>query len=181
MTESNQDEGRGAQRRLARFMVYGVWIVVLIMLSFAFNNYLDRQRNPNRELRAQVDQHSVEVVLQRNRFGHYHASGQINGQDVEFMLDTGATQVAIPESVARRLGLERGVALTVNTANGPATAYATRLASVRLGPIELREVRAHISPGLQGDEILLGMSVLRHLDLMQRGDQLTLRQARPNP
>ena len=118
----------------------------------------------------------TQIVLERNRYGHYNVSGRINNQPVEFMLDTGATLVAIPAKLADRLGLVRGAPTQVKTANGTAIAYATRLASVRLGDIELRDVRAHISPGMDGDEVLLGMSVLKKLEFSQRGTSLTLRQ-----
>jgi aspartyl protease family protein len=69
----------------------------------------------------------------------------------------------------------------IQTANGRATAYATRLDSLQLGEIEVRDVRAHISPSMDGEEVLLGMSVLKQLDFNQQGDTLTLRLRSPNP
>ncbi len=162
--------------RLAKGMVYAAWLLVLGLLTFGFNDWLDAQRNPNRSVRSAVVDGGTQIVLERNRYGHYNASGSINGQSVEFMLDTGATLVAVPARLADRLGLKRGAPTQVRTANGTAVAYATRLASVRLGDIELREVRAHISPGMDGDEVLLGMGVLKKLEFSQRGNSLTLRQ-----
>jgi len=100
----------------------------------------------------------------------------INGEPVVFLLDTGATGVAVPESVARRLRLTRGRAFRTQTANGLATAYSTRLQSVRVGEIELNDVGAGISPGLDTREVLLGMSFLRHIEFTQRGNTLILRQ-----
>ena len=64
----------------------------------------------------------------------------------------------------------------MQTANGVVTAYATRLQRVELGEIALTDVRAHINPGMRGDDVLLGMSFLRQLDLTQRNGTLTLRQ-----
>jgi len=92
------------------------------------------------------------------------------------MLDTGATDVAIPERVARQLDLARGAPVQVSTANGRTEGYRTRLNSVQLGDIRLRDVRAMVVPGLDGDQILLGMSALKQLEFTQRSGTLLLRQ-----
>jgi aspartyl protease family protein len=97
-------------------------------------------------------------------------------QWVRFILDTGATGVAVPDAVAQRLGLQRGRAFRTQTANGTGTSYAARLDSVSVGGIELQDVPAGITPGLQVDQVLLGMSFLKHIEFTQRGDTLTLRQ-----
>ena len=117
-----------------------------------------------------------EVVLQRNKSGHYVTAGKINGKPVTFMLDTGATGVAIPESQAVDLGLRRGAAFPTQTANGVSTSYAATLDRVSVGGIELYDISAGITPGLKTKEILLGMSFLKHIEFTQRGDTLTLRQ-----
>lgn len=150
------------------------WVVVLIGLTALFSYWIDALRNPNRAVRSTVSADTVEIILQRNRQGHYHLTGFINGREVEFLLDTGATVVSVPQSVANELSLPRGTDTEVHTANGMARAWLTRLDSVRLGEIELNNVRAHINPGLTGREVLLGMSVLKQLDFSQRGNTLTL-------
>ncbi|MBY0438510.1 MAG: retroviral-like aspartic protease family protein, partial [Burkholderiales bacterium] len=94
---------------------------------------------------------------------------------VTFMLDTGATQVALPMRSARALGLALGEAVQLRTANGDTVGYRTRLDSVRLGPIELRGVAAVATDGMDGDVVLLGMSFLKQVEFAQRGDRLTLR------
>ena len=91
-------------------------------------------------------------------------------------MDTGATSVSVPASVARPIGLKRGAPQRANTANGQITTYATRLDEVRLGDIRLDNVRADINPHMQGDEVLLGMSFLRKLEFTQRDRELTIRQ-----
>jgi aspartyl protease family protein len=153
------------------------WIVLLVIGVFYFGDLLDRQYNPNQDIQTRHTQEGLrEVVLQRNKYGHYVTAGLINGQAVTFMLDTGATGVAIPEIVASRLGLKRGRAYPTQTANGVATSYATGLDLVSVGAIELRDVQAAIAPGLQTDQVLLGMSFLKHIEFTQRGDTLILRQ-----
>lgn len=153
------------------------WLLAMGLLGLFFNNLLERQRNPNMQLDTvhNVDG-SREVRLQRNRHGHYFLGGAINGVPVEFMLDTGASDVSIPDAVARRVGLQRGLARQYETANGSIEAYATVLESVRLGELELHQVRASINPHVEGETILLGMSVLKHLEFTQRGDNLIIRQ-----
>jgi aspartyl protease family protein len=115
------------------------------------------------------------VVLQRERSGHYVAEGQINGNVVMFLVDTGATDVAVSEKMARTMGLEFGPRIRVMTAAGPVNAWVTRLDQVRLGSLELNDVRATITPGLN-DTALLGMSFLKHFSLRQDGDQLRIEQ-----
>jgi aspartyl protease family protein len=152
------------------------WVTILVGLTALFSYWIDALRNPNRAVRSTVNGERVEIVLERNRQGHYHLTGFINGREVEFLLDTGATVVSVPQSVANELNLPRGTDTPVHTANGVARAWLTRLDSVRLGEIELRDVRAHINPGLTVREVLLGMSVLKQLDFSQRGNTLTLTQ-----
>lgn len=162
---------------LGGFMSVIAWIGVIGLLAFVLSEFLAQEHNPNQSLAANVDSAGVrEVVLERNRQGHYVASGRINGEKVVFLLDTGATQVAVPGRLAERLGLKRGVAFSTHTANGVGRAYATRLQSVGLGPITQHNIRASILPGMHGDEVLLGMSFLKRLELVQRGNQLTVRQ-----
>jgi aspartyl protease family protein len=113
------------------------------------------------------------VVLQRDRSGHYLAEGQINGQAVVFLLDTGATDVALPEDTARELGLDFGPQVNVMTAAGPIRAWRTRLDSVSVGNITLNNVRAMITRGPM-EEVLLGMSFLKHFTLRQQGEELII-------
>ncbi|HEB85562.1 MAG TPA: TIGR02281 family clan AA aspartic protease [Gammaproteobacteria bacterium] len=164
------------QRRMAKYMIIGMWVLLVALLIMTFSHILKRQNNPNQELLAQQGTGNAVVRLKRNRYGHYVASGRINGEPVTFMLDTGATDVAVPARLADQLGLQRGRKRLYQTAKGPVTAYTTVLNQVRLGSIKVRDVRASINPDMNNDEVLLGMSFLKQLDFSQRGDTLTLRQ-----
>jgi aspartyl protease family protein len=161
-------------------MLTVTWLVVLGLLTVFFNHWLDKERNPNQQIKSQVMEEGVRtLVLQRNRYGHYVASGSINGEPVEFLLDTGATDVSIPVLLAERLELKRGIPVTMQTANGTVTTYTTVLENVALGGIVLHDVRANINPGDSADEILLGMSFLKHLEFTQRGDTLIIKEYLP--
>lgn len=164
------------QRKIGKSMVFAMWLVILALLTLVFDKYLGDQQNPNQQVvQRQAADGSREVVLEQNRYGHYVANGKINGQEVTFLLDTGATDIAIPEQVANRLGLERGRQVTFQTANGIARGYATRLDSVSLGHIRLTDLPASINPNMNSNEILLGMSFLRRLEMNQKDNILTLR------
>lgn len=171
------DDPRHERRRMGRTMQVFAWLSVMALLTMYFSDALDRQRNPNRSVNTAVTAEGVrEVELRRNRMGHYVSAGTINGEDVVFLLDTGATGVAIPAALAERLSLPRGRAILTNTANGSTRSYLTRLEEVAVGDIRLQNVEASITPGLQMREVLLGMSFLKYIEFTQRGNTLTLRQ-----
>ncbi len=168
--------GDDSPSRLGRAMLFAAWVLGLALLVLFFNGVIERQRNPNPDPVAGTAQTGVpQVVLRRNRAGHYVAGGRINGQPVVFLVDTGATDVALPLSLARRLGLALRPGGISQTANGTVETWSTRLATVDLGGLVARNVRASVLPNMPGDEVLLGMSYLKQLELIQRGETLTLR------
>lgn len=163
------------QDGVTRFMVIFAWVGGLAFLTWLFQGMLDERFNPNDDLAEDVP--TRVVVLDRNRQGHYVASGLINRQRVTFLVDTGATDVALPEAVADRLGLERQGGGISHTAGGPVAVWHTVLDEVQLGGIKVRNVKASILPTMdQRTPVLLGMSFLKRLELLQRDGQLTLRQ-----
>ncbi len=159
-----------------KFMLAIAWLLILGGLYWYFSDREARESNPNTALAR--NQSQGEVTLLRNRAGHYVADGEINGRRVTFLLDTGATWVALPLALGRELGLQRGAAVTLQTANGPAAGFQTRLARVRLGSLEMTDVGAVMSDGLDADTVLLGMSYLKRVEFTQSDGRLTLRPAR---
>ncbi|MGD8559276.1 MAG: TIGR02281 family clan AA aspartic protease [Gammaproteobacteria bacterium] len=181
MSSDPQGVPQNDSRRFGVWMIIGMWIIVLWLLTSFFSEWYEREHNPNHNVASAVTSDGIrEVVLQRNRKGHYVSSGNINGEPVTFMLDTGASDISIPATVAKQLGLKRGAPLYFNTANGTVMGYSTFLSSVSIGDITLQNVRASINPNVRDMDILLGMSFLKHLEFTQRGDTLTLRQY-PDP
>jgi len=156
---------------------YAAGALLVILLGYLyFDDALEKQVNPNASPSSESTAMGTTVVLQRNKFGHYLSSGKIEGQEVLFFLDTGATDVSIPEGVAKKIGLKRGRPISVSTANGVVSVYSTMLQTVELGGIKLHNIEANINPHMSGQNILLGMSFLGELDFTQRGDQLSLHQ-----
>ncbi|MDQ7091624.1 MAG: TIGR02281 family clan AA aspartic protease [Methylococcales bacterium] len=163
-------------QKIGQGMIYLAWFLLLALLTLAANTLLEKQNNPNQNLASDaLNNRMAEVILEQNRQGHYVATGRINTNKVTFLLDTGATQISIPEKIADQLHLKKGYPLQVMTANGSITVYSTDLKQVSLGSITLNNLKAHINPYMNGDEILLGMNFMRHLEIIQRNQQLSLR------
>jgi predicted aspartyl protease len=105
----DRPSGSDIPSRIGRAMLFAAWVVGLALLVLLFQRFMDQGENPNRDLALNLDsQGRAQVVLARNRAGHYVASGRINGEPVVFMIDTGATDVALPLDLARRLDLPWG-------------------------------------------------------------------------
>ena len=157
------------------FTVSG-WILGFLLLALIFSKVVDYQSNPNQSVATSQSSQFKEIVLERNRYGHYVFDGEINGKSVTFLVDTGATEISIPATLQTYLQLKAGRSFSVSTANGIASVYSTRLDELKLGEILLTDIKAHLNPGLPDDQILLGMNVLKNMELVQRGDSLIIRQ-----
>lgn len=170
----NKLDDQQANRRVGGFMVIGVWIVLIGLMTWFAHRWYERAANPNQNLTSNLIDGQTSIQLKANRNGHYVATGLINGEEVVFLLDTGATSVSVPATVATRIDLQGEYPQQVRTANGTITVQTTLLESVSLGGLTLQRVRGHINPGMQGDEVLLGMSFLRYFDLNTSNDRLTI-------
>ncbi|XOV87315.1 MAG: TIGR02281 family clan AA aspartic protease [Pseudomonadota bacterium] len=163
-------------QRTGTGMIALACVLGLVTLTLFFGEVEDHQRNPNQSPASSIVNNVIEVDLDRNRAGHYLVNGTINQQEVEFLLDTGATDVVIPEALANRLGLTPGRPGRAMTANGVVTVYATTVPELTIGDIKLYDVKASINPAMPPTAILLGMSALSRLEFVQQGDSLTIRQ-----
>ena len=164
-------------QKIGKVMIYAAWLLVLGLLTISFGVWEKNQHNPNSDPASfRTADNIIEVQLDSNRYNHYVVDGTINGHRVTFLLDTGATHVAIPAHLAEKLNLQKGYRHQVMTANGIAEAFGTKINTLTIGDILLRDIRASINPSMATDEILLGMSALKQIEFTQRGDQLTLRQ-----
>jgi aspartyl protease family protein len=104
--------------------------------------------------------------IPRDARGHFQIDGRIEGQRVNFMIDTGASLVALNEKTAARFGLRPSRSdynATVTTANGTIKAARTRLAMIELGGLVVRDVEALVLPDEALSENLLGLSFLSKL------------------
>jgi len=157
-------------------MLFGAWVVGIVLLASLFQIHLSQRDNPNQDLMLEAGPTGMpQVVLRQNPAGHYVATGTINGEPVVFMLDTGATTVSLPQALARRLGLPLRPGGLSKTANGMVQTWTTRLDSLSLGGLTAVNLRATVLPNFPGDQVLLGMDFLKRFELIQRGGELTIR------
>lgn len=120
-----------------------------------------------------------EVRITRDHQGQFHVAGTIAGQPVQFLVDTGATILAMSGNQASALGIdyrEAGQAGQVVTAGGNAMSHFLVLDEVQVGGITVRNVQAAVVEGAYPQEILLGMSFLRHVGLSEQAGVLTIQQ-----
>ncbi|CAA2107780.1 retropepsin-like aspartic protease family protein [Variovorax paradoxus] len=115
------------------------------------------------------------VVLSADSRGHFMTQGAINGRPVTFMLDTGATSIALSADDAQRIGLDysKGQRVMMNTANGVTQGYRLRLQSVRVGDVEVYDIDAVVSSQSM-PFVLLGNSFINRFSMRRDADQMIL-------
>ena len=118
---------------------------------------------------------STSIVLSASSGGHFMTQGSINGRSLAFMVDTGATNVAIGASQARAMGIEVKGAPTgmSNTANGPTPYWLVKFSTVRIGDVEVRDVEGVVLPTAM-PYALLANSFLARFQMTRDNDQMVL-------
>ncbi|MBO6634921.1 TIGR02281 family clan AA aspartic protease [Parvibaculum sp.] len=161
------------------------WIAIGLVLVIGYS-YRDVFSDMGTRVRSEIAP-SAPVVsepgtayLSRDMTGHFHADATVNGTHVRFLVDTGASDVALTEEDARRAGIDLAAlsyTTAYQTANGIIHAARVKLDKVTVGGITLRDVDASVSRGSGLGTSLLGMSFLGRLDSVEvRGERLVLRQ-----
>ena len=121
---------------------------------------------------------TTEVTIYRDLRGSYTAVGSINGRPVNFLVDTGASAIAMSATEARRLGIAfrlDGDPVGVSTASGVVRGHRVTLDRVSVGDLTLRGVDALIIAGDRPEQVLLGMTFLNRVDMRQDGTTMVLR------
>jgi len=150
---------------------------LLTVVQFAGSNrtsdaalWLDHTR----EARIEGD----ETVIAMRADGHFWVKAQLNGEPVDFMIDTGATYTTVPQSVAQRTGLaasEDGEGRLLDTANGTVVARMGLAHSLRLGTIEASDLPLAVLPDTQNDTAVIGMNLLSQMKSWRvEGERLIL-------
>jgi aspartyl protease family protein len=119
-----------------------------------------------------------EYRIYQSDHGMFRTVGSINGFTVKFLVDTGATTVAMNSGVAKRLGLKyryKGLPVGVGTASGVTSGYKMKLKAVKVGHITVRNVDAIIIEGSAPHEVLLGMSFLNQVEVQNKGQVMILK------
>ena len=118
---------------------------------------------------------SNKIFLTASSGGHFMTAGQVNGRAVQFMVDTGATSIAMSALDAERAGLnyKLGQPVMMSTANGVTQGFRIKLDSVRVGDVEVLDVDAVVTPQPM-PFMLLGNSFLSRFQMLRDNEQLTL-------
>jgi aspartyl protease family protein len=160
------------------------WLLILLALIAAYAYRADLKEMAMRTGAAIVPGTAVEitpgeVVLQASADGHFYANATVDGMSVRFLVDTGASGLALAAADARRLGFDPDALdyfLPVQTANGESLAARVTLGEVRLGSIVFERVPAAVMPPGALATSLLGMAFLARLSGFEiAGDRLVLR------
>ena len=118
----------------------------------------------------------AQATLAADSGGHFLTTGQINGQSVRFLVDTGASMISMNAAEAKRLGVNylKGQPGYASTANGPAAVYKVSLDAVRVGDISMTNIDALVHEGNNLPIVLLGMSFLNRVEMRRDGPTMTL-------
>jgi aspartyl protease family protein len=116
------------------------------------------------------------IVLSAGSGGHFLVAGTINGRAVQFMVDTGASLIGLSVSDAERFGVDykNGQPVRMQTANGLVPGWRVKLASVRIGDVEIYDVDAAVGPQSMGPYVLLGNSFLSRFQMRRDNEQMVL-------
>lgn len=159
--------------RLGAFAIAAVWLAVAGVLYLVF----DRIEQKRQASLLPYALSSGDLVIPRQRDGHFHVEGEVNRQPVRFLVDTGASHVSVSEALATQAGLPAGQSITLNTANG----QLVRSVPVRAGHLVLNDASVTVGlSGLRPEQALLGQDFLKHFDVEIRRDEMVLRQRPPS-
>ncbi|MDP1531424.1 retropepsin-like aspartic protease family protein [Rhodoferax sp.] len=144
------------------------WCVVMALLYGAMNHYLKPKQV---EVLANGD-----LVIHRSHDGHFYTLGTINGREVKFLVDTGASLVSVSEAFAQKALIRGGVSTTFRTANGDRLGRVVEGVGVSIGPVSLTNVRVGVGISASDEnDALLGQSFLSKFDIAISKNQMVLR------
>jgi aspartyl protease family protein len=112
------------------------------------------------------------LILHADQNGHFSGELTINNVPMPYLIDTGATVTTIPMKYASAANLPLGQQIEIKTAGGRSFGKTTTLKSLKIGPIEIQNIDAHVNPYLS--EVLIGMNTLKYFKLVQTADTLSL-------
>lgn len=159
--------------------------LTFLLMYIAADKLLSRQspsyaiEHPGGIIQQLLDKNSIEptakgIIISADRRGHFSGTGMINQHRMRFMIDTGATRVAVPGNLARQAGLTFGRQLMTNTAAGQVQAFQTIIPTLQLGTIIMHNTHALILDKL--DQVLIGMSVLKQFKVSQYDGKMSIEQ-----
>lgn len=154
----------------------GIWVILFIVVIAVVAGWQDI-RTAGGQFSSNVTEQG-EIIIPQQRDGHYHLTLTINGAAVDFLVDTGASDIVLTQSDAEKIGFDTKQLEywgTASTANGTVRLAVVRLKSVELGPYKDTNIRAAVNEG-QMSTSLLGMAYLDRFGSIQiEKDRMILR------
>jgi aspartyl protease family protein len=157
-------------------MIAIAWLLIMAAGALWYHEWAEQQYNPNQNISGNRSDHSTTIKLTANKQHQYLANGKIGYTTGVFIVDTGATEVVVPQQLARSANLLQGAPTKAMTANGLITVYSTIIPVMNIGPLVIRNVEASINPAMEGSGILLGMSALKDMEILHSNGVLTITQ-----
>lgn len=168
------------QERIVKIKQTCFIFTILFLIGIGFYTYEPDITKPFLNAQKPVSERlkngDVIVTISQDSSGHYVFIGEMNGKEVKFLLDTGATNVSVPTGVANYLDMPFGNTYYSTTANGKSLSYASKANEIKVGEIVMYDVKASVATGMEGDAILLGMSFLKSLSVTQENGKIFLTQ-----
>ena len=168
--------------RTARYAALWIGMFTGLVAAFSFRAELSQSYDilrGNIHPSVALTTANGEAELRRAWDGHYRAEAEVNGERMRLMIDTGASMVLLPYEMVQDIGIDPAsldYSLPVITANGKSTVAPIRIDTIRVGPIEVTDVRAAVAHPGKLKVGLLGMSFLDKLyETSFRGDKLILK------
>lgn len=162
-TENRQSLGKTTKGLLAWGLIFIGMMAGIGLWGDVRNDIMPRQT---------VLEDGQGIMVPRSDDGHFHVVAEMNGVPVEFLVDTGASDIVLTREDARRIGLDPDGLVFLGrarTANGVVETAYTKVGDVRLGPIAFRDVPVSVNGG-EMDRSLLGMSFLSRFDRLEISD-----------
>jgi aspartyl protease family protein len=151
------------------FLICG-FLTFVLMLTFIINHTLYKNKPP-----VIIEQGvSKTLVLYRALDNHFHVDAKLNEQELNLLIDTGASYLTISQDFAKRLNLVSTEQITAETANGPTTGMISTINILNLQGIILPNIKVIIVPNMAPDQGLLGLNVLKYFNIVQDNEQMSL-------
>lgn len=170
LNNPSNDNIESKHRRLgALFLIMG-WVIIISLVALLVNFGMFRTKSPL----INTTPSGTQIIISRDNDYHFRIDGSINGIAVTFLIDTGATSIAIPSKIADTAHLARLSQVNTETASGSSIGYFTKIDKLDIGTIKFNNATAIIIPDMDSNQVLLGMNILQHLNIQQTRDTLII-------
>lgn len=152
-----------------KLMFIIAWLFAFGLLILFFSNYGAKQAEVSYSAKHKT------ITITPDAQGHYWMDGNINNVPVRYMIDTGATFVAVPKAIALKAGLRGLYPIMMSTAAGKVAGELARVEQISFANMTFKNIKVVIMPDVQGSTVLLGMNVLSKFSITQKDNRLIIK------